>query len=231
MSKVITRRGMLKKFAAGSGTLVGQGLVFSQETPIQIAGRPVEIALTPVSSQTARITIQAIENGHVQALPIDGALVKENGAAGRALRTLVHSRTVKCGELTVKVSSNPLTIRVEGKGGRLVQELTSDANTGNLSFQTGESPVLGLGQADHSSIAAARSIEWAADREVTTGYAWGKVPIQFIIGTSGWAMYIHHRWALRLDWGKRRVPASEPSGIAAAGCVRHRSQRACGDSG
>src|SRR5271155_4703948 len=104
MSKAITRRGMLKKFAAGSGTLAGRGLVFSQETPIQISGRPVEIALTPVSRQTVRITIQAIENGHVQAVPVDGALFKENwGQPAARLRTMAPSRTVKCGELTVKV--------------------------------------------------------------------------------------------------------------------------------
>ena len=193
MSKAINRRGILKKFAAGSGTLVGQVLVFSQETPIQTAGRPVEIALTPVSPQTVRITIHAIENGHVQTVAIDGALVKENwGKPAARLRTLVTSRTIKCGELTVKVSSNPLTIRVENKGGRLVQELTSDANTGNLSFQIGESPVLGLGQGgpqfDRRGKVDRMGSGQGGYQLATHG---GKVPIQFLIGTSGWAMYIH----------------------------------------
>jgi alpha-glucosidase len=186
MARIITRREILRNIAAGSG------LVFSQTTPIQIAGRPVEISLTPVSSQTVRITIQAIENGHVPALPIDGALVKEYwGKPAARLRT-VNSRTIKCGELAVKISSNPLTIRIEGKGGRLVQELTSDATTGSLSFQTGQSPLLGLGQGgpqfDRRGKVDRMGSGQGGYQLATHG---GKVPIQFLIGTSGWAMFIH----------------------------------------
>jgi alpha-glucosidase (family GH31 glycosyl hydrolase) len=213
MSKAITRRAILRKLAAGSGTLVGQGLVFSQETPIQTAGRPVEIALTPVSPQTVRITIHAIENGHAQTVASDGALVKENwGKPAARLRTLVTSRTIKCGELTVKVSSNPLTIRVESRGGRVVQELTSDANTGNLSFQTGESPVLGLGQGgpqfDRRGKVDRMGSGQGGYQLATHG---GKVPIQFLIGTSGWAMYIHQPLgAFDLTGAKGVVQSANP---------------------
>lgn len=168
------------KVAAGTGTLL-----ISQDTPIQIAGKPVEIALTPVSPQTVRITIQPIENG---AVPVDGALVKENFGQPARRRT---AGNIKCGELTVKVSGNPLTIRVEGKGGRLVQELSIDA-AGNLSFQLGESPLLGLGQGgpqfDRRGKVDRMGSGQGGYQLATHG---GKVPIQFLIGTSGWAMYIH----------------------------------------
>jgi alpha-glucosidase (family GH31 glycosyl hydrolase) len=193
MSRAITRRGMFKNAAAGSGALLGRGLGLCQETPIQITGRPVEIALTPVSPQTVRITIQALENGHLQAVPIDGALVKESwGQPTARLRTIGNPRTVKCGELAVKFSRNPLKIRVEGKGARLVQELTSDPTTGNLSFQTGESPLLGLGQGgpqfDRRGKVDRMGSGQGGYQLATHG---GKVPIQFLIGTSGWAIYIH----------------------------------------
>jgi hypothetical protein len=103
---------MLKAATAGSGAVVGRGLAFAEETPIQIAGRSVEITLTPVSPQTVRVTIQPIENGQVQPVPIDGALIKENwGKPAARFRTLANSRSVKCGELTVKLSSKPLTVR------------------------------------------------------------------------------------------------------------------------
>ena len=181
MSKAITRRRMLK-VGAGSGALV-----LSQDTPIQIAGRRVEIAATTVSPQTVRITIQPIENGHVAAIPADGALVKENFGQRR---TIGYARAVKCGDLTVKVSRDPLTIRVEGKGGRLVQEFTIDS--GNLGFQIGESPVLGLGQGgpqfDRRGKVDRMGSGQGGYQLATHG---GKVPIQFLIGTSGWAMYIH----------------------------------------
>ena len=193
MLKPITRRGMLKKLTAGSGALVGRGLAFPQETPIQIAGRPVEITLTPVSPKTVRITIAPIENGQVQPVPIDGALVKQNwGRPAARLRTLANSRSVKCGELIVKLSGNPLAIRVEGKGGHVVQQLTCDSATGNLTFPTGESPLLGLGQGgpqfDRRGNVDRMGSGQGGYQLATHG---GKVPIQFLIGTSGWAMYIH----------------------------------------
>jgi len=185
---------MLKNVAsAASSNLLVRGVASSEETPIQIAARPVEIALTPVSPETVRITIQPIENGQAQPVPTDGAIVKENwGQAVARLRTLGNPRTVKCGDLTVKLSANPVTIRVESKGGHFVQELTSDANTGNLSFHIGESPLLGLGQGgpqfDRRGNVDRMGSGQGGYQLATHG---AKVPIQLAIGTSGWAMYIH----------------------------------------
>src|SRR5271170_216029 len=124
ISMPITRRGMLKNVAAaGAGGVTAGAVAFAQETPIRIAGQAVEIALTPVSRQTVRITVQPLENGRTQPIPNDGALVKENwGQPVARLRTLSHPRTIQCGELAIHISANPLTIRVQGT----VQELTID---------------------------------------------------------------------------------------------------------
>ena len=185
MLNPITRRGMMRKITAASGALVGGGLAFSQETPIQIAGRPVEIALAQVSPKTVRITIAPIENGQAQTIPIDGALVKENwGRVTERLRTLANPRSVKCGELIVKLSGNPVAIRVEATGGQVVQRLTCDSATGNLTFQTGESPLLGLGQGgpqfDRRGNVDRMGSGQGGYQLATHG---GKVPIQFLIGT------------------------------------------------
>jgi alpha-glucosidase (family GH31 glycosyl hydrolase) len=194
MKKPFTRREALKSVAtAGASALLSPGLAVSQDGTIQVAGRPVEIALTAASAQTVRITVQAIENGQLQPIPSYGALVKENwGQPAARFRTLFGSRNVKCGDLTVKLSANPLTIRVEAKGGRLVQELKLDATTGNVSFPVGDSPLLGLGQGGPQFD---RRGQLDRMRSGQGGYQLrthgAKVPVQFLIGTSGWAIFVN----------------------------------------
>src|SRR5690242_6729429 len=144
----LTRRAALRAAAtAGAGVLLNAPGT-SQDTGIQVAGRPVEISITTISPETVRISAQPIQNGTVvPPIPVDGALVQESwGAPVARLRTLEAARTVKSGDLTVQLSPNPLTIRIQAKDGRLIQELRPDPATGILSFEIGDAPVLCLGQ-------------------------------------------------------------------------------------
>src|SRR5262249_44280735 len=152
---------------------------------LEIAGKPVEVALSSVSPQTVRITIQPLENGQPKAVPRDGALVKEDFSQPHAkLRALTGTRSVKCGALTVKLSGEPFSIRVEGERGRLVQELQLERATGRLTFQTGESPVLGFGQGgpqfDKRGSLDRMGSGQGGFRLATHG---AKVPIQLAVGT------------------------------------------------
>jgi alpha-glucosidase (family GH31 glycosyl hydrolase) len=195
----VNRRQALKDAAiAGAGALltprIGLSQPLSQPAPLQIAGRPVEIALTAVSPRTVRVTAQGIENDHPQPIPSDGALVKEGwGQPAVRLRTLSAGRTVKCGDLTVRLSGDPTTIRVEAKNGRLVQELKCDSSSDSISFQTGDAPVFGLGQGgpqfDRRGNLDRMTSGQGGYKLHTHG---GKVPIQFIIGTQGWAIFVHY---------------------------------------
>ena len=184
----LTRRAALRTVLSAGATALA-----AQETAIRIAGRPVEITLTSISPETVRITAQSIENGQVQPIPTDGALLRESwGEPVVRLRALAGSQTVKCGDLTLHLSAAQLTVRVEAKGGRLVQELQADATSGGLTFRLGEGPVLGLGQGgpqfDRRGNLDRMGSGQGAYRLATNG---AKVPIQFAIGLSGWALFIH----------------------------------------
>jgi alpha-glucosidase/alpha-D-xyloside xylohydrolase len=149
MQKSMTRRDALKGIAASAAalSLVQPDCAAAQESPIIVAGKPVELALFAASPQTIRVTIQSIENGEPQAISQDGALVKATwGMPLARLRTLPGTRTVKSGKLQATLSSNPLTVKIETAGGQLVQELKVDNASGNLSFSLGSGPLFGLGQ-------------------------------------------------------------------------------------
>jgi hypothetical protein len=194
MKNPISRRDAMRSVAtAGAGALLVPAKALAQEKPLEIAGKPVEVTLTAVSPHTVRITIQPLENGQPKPVLRDGALVKEDFAQPAArVRVLGGARSVKCGGLTVKLTRDPFTIRVEGQGGRPIQQLQPDPATGKLTFQTGNAPVLGLGpggpQFDKRGILDRMGSGQGGFRLATHG---GKVPVQLAVGTSGWAMFIH----------------------------------------
>jgi len=188
------RREALKSIATGGmGALLGGEPALAQAEPVRIAGRAIEITITAITRQTARITIQPIEKGDPLPVPHDGALVKEEWSVpALRWRPIAGTRHVRCGDLTVDIAADPLTIRVSHKSGRLLQELKIDAATGKLIFQAGDAPLLGLGQGgpqfDRRGNTDRMGNGQGAYRLATHG---ARVPVQFAIGGGGWAMYIH----------------------------------------
>jgi alpha-glucosidase (family GH31 glycosyl hydrolase) len=191
----ISRRETLKRFgSAGAGILLGSQIGTAQNSTIKVIGRPVEIALSSVSPHTVRISITAIENGTRQSIPHDGSLLQQEWAPPHArLTTLNRRQNVRCGELMVKLSAQPLTIRIETKDGRLVQQLRLNEQTGAMNFLLGDKPVLAFGQGGPQFD---RRGETYSNRNGQGGYRLrthgGRAPIQWLIGTAGWAMLVHH---------------------------------------
>jgi len=195
MTKLVSRREVLKDVgSAGVGLLLGVHIISAQESAIRVAGQPVEIAISPVSANTVRLSVVALENGKPKPIPYDGSLVQhEWSRAAARVTTLSSPRTVRCGDLTVKLSPEPLTIRVEAKDGRLVQQLRLDQQTGAMSFSLGDKPVLAFGEGGPQFD---RRGQTYTNRNGQGGYQLrthgGRVPIQWLIGTVGWAMFIHN---------------------------------------
>ena len=171
---------------------MGGGLIRGQTAPIRVAGMPVEIAVAPVTAVTVRITVAAVAGA--AGVPEDGALVRAAEA-----RALARSRTadsfdpVAAGNLRVRFTADPPTIHVEGRGGQPVQRLTLDAQNPGASFLLPKGPLLGLGEGGPQFD---RKGSTDRMRNGQGGYQLrthgGRVPIQWLVGTDGWGMYIHH---------------------------------------
>jgi alpha-glucosidase (family GH31 glycosyl hydrolase) len=194
MDKPISRRKALKTFgSAGAGALLGSRSLSQKDETIRIAGQPVEIAIAPVSAHTLRLSVVPLENGKPKLIPYDGALVQQTWSPPVArLTKLARDRSVRCRDLLVKLSPEPLTIRVEASDGRLVNQLRLDQQTGALNFLLGDRPLLGLGeggpQFDRRGSTDRMRSGQGGYRLRTHG---GRVPIQWLVGTGGWAIYIN----------------------------------------
>ena len=223
MTKPISRRDALQRLgAAGAGALLPVPLM-AQDAALRVTGRAVELSLTSVSAHTIRLTIAPLDNGKPQPVPMDGSLVLPASLkASTSLTALPRERSVRCGNLTVKLAPSPLTITVTASDGRAVQQLRVDEQTGALQFQTGDNPILGFGEGGPQFD---RRGETYTNRNGQGGYRLrthgGRVPIQWLIGTGGWALFIHHPLGSFDLTGKEgkltpRVPDRPESSVAGA---------------
>lgn len=194
MTKRYSRRQALKALGAVSATaafpLALKEQAQTQTKAVRVAGREVEIQITCVSPQTFRLTVLPYGTDVVAN---DGSLVRSDwGKPVARFRGAFDRQQVKCGELNIEIVPDPLSFRVSDSRGQLIQKLGIDPQTGSLSFVTGNSPLLGLGEGGpqfdrRNSIDEMRSGQGG----YKLGTHGGRVPIPWIIGTSGWAMFIH----------------------------------------
>jgi alpha-glucosidase/alpha-D-xyloside xylohydrolase len=191
----LSRREALKQLGqAGVGTILGHGVIRGQSTEIIVAGKPVEILVSALTSVTVRITVIPIEDGRAATVPLDGALTPE--AEGRMIgrqRDRERFGPVVAGDQVVRFSADPPTLHIERRSGRPVQRLTLDARAGGMSFLLSQGPLLGLGQGgpqfDRKGTTDRMRSGQAGYHLATHG---GLVPIQWLVGTDGWGMFIHH---------------------------------------
>ena len=194
MTNRYDRRDILK----GAGAVCATSFLWpaTSDAPqqnFQIAGRNVELQIAPVSPHTFRLSVLPSEGGQTQSIKGNGSLVQASWGPplGRFARS-EPERIVRVGELHIKLSPNPLKATVEDAKGNVVQRLTLDSETGAVSFSIGDSALLGLGEGGpqfdrRGSTDTMRSGQGGYH----LGTHGGRVPIPWLIGTAGWALYFH----------------------------------------
>ena len=193
MSEHVSRRRALKNLAAaGAAAAFGPAVIQGQSAPIRVAGMPVEIAVASISPVTVRITVAAIAG--TGGVPEDGALVAAaEGKPFARRRTADAFTAVRAGDLTVRYSADPPAIHVETIKGQPIQRLGLSAEEAGLSFLLPKGPLLGMGEGGpqfdrKGSVDRMRNGQGGYQLR-THG---GRVPIQWLVGTDGWGMFVHH---------------------------------------
>ncbi len=149
----------------------------------ELAGTPIATELSIVSANTVRFSIH---ESNAPAAASDGALVKESWSSPAKIE---RSQTIKSGDLRIIV--DPLALKIE-TGSKLVQHVKVDQSSGAISFLRGDAPLLALGEGGpqfdrRGSTDRMRSGQGGYQLR-THG---GRVPIPWLIGTSGWAIFFH----------------------------------------
>jgi alpha-glucosidase (family GH31 glycosyl hydrolase) len=210
MSSRWNRRDVLKGFLATSGAMFVRKAA-AAAAPHREA--EVEIEITPVSPHTFRLSIIPVNDGSLANVPTDGSLVKQSWGSPIAKLRAAPTRTVSAGNLRLKISFHPVSIEVTNPKGDLIQQLAWDERAGALSFLNGSAPLFGLGeggpQFDRRGSTDSMVSGQGGYQLETHG---GRVPIPWIIGTSGWAIFFHQPYGSFDFTGQRgKFQSSSPS--------------------
>jgi len=192
MSPQWNRRDVLKGLVAASTAMIVPMAEGAPRDDAAIASQSVEIQITPVSHHTVRLSVLPVKDGSVAAIPSDGSLVQESWGTPIAKLRSEPAHTIATGTVRLQVTFHPVTITAKNDQGEVIQQLKWDEKTGVLSFLTGNTPLFGLGEGGpqfdrRGSIDLMRSGQ-GGYKLATHG---GRVPIPWIIGTAGWAIFFH----------------------------------------
>ena len=198
------RRDALKGLGALGASVLLRIDAGAQGEDLIVAGQRVELRVASISPRTVRISV--IPRVGEASLNADGGLVPFT----EQRRSVPPGGAVKAGNLTVNVTTAPLTVRVS-HGSELVQEI-GVTSAGVLEFSTGTAPLLGFGeggpQFDRRGAVDQMRNGQGGYRLRTHG---GRVPIQWLIGTAGWGLFIHQPFgAFDLTGPKGTVTAATP---------------------
>jgi alpha-glucosidase/alpha-D-xyloside xylohydrolase len=203
---MISRRQALRDLGIATTSVLFRSDLAGQDAALRVANQAVDLLISTLSANTVRITI--LPQSHDRsALNADGALV-DFAEQPRA----VANGWIAAGAMRVSVDRDPVTVRVADSRGRLVQELRASANAGEFEFDVGVMPLLGLGEGGPQFD---RRGSRDAMRNGQGGYQLrthgGRVPIQWLIGTSGWGLFIHRPLGTLDLTGTRGRLSAEPA--------------------
>ena len=206
MPNHVSRREALQIFGAAGAALLLRIDADAQGQPLTVAGQPVSLRLASVSPDLIRISILPRAGADAD-LNRDGGLV----AFTEQRRGVRGSAPIKAGNLTVTVTTAPLAVRVANAAGRTVQEIAVD-DAGVVEFLIGDAPLLGFGeggpQFDRRGAVDAMRNGQGGYQLRTHG---GRVPVQWLIGTAGWGLFIHQPFgAFDLSGPKGKLTAQAP---------------------
>jgi len=174
--------------------------VFGRQREIVIAGQPVEIHVSAVSPVTLRVTVLPLREGTRAPVAVTGALAQDTFGMERPIAADGRVARPQNATIGARFRDDPPAIEITtSRAGAqtVVQRLTFDRQTPGVSFLLPAGPLLGLGEGG-PQFDRKGTTDFMRNGQVTSradGYALAthgtRAPVQWLIGTDGWAMFIH----------------------------------------
>ncbi len=182
---------------------------------IQIGGRPVVLTITEVSPWTLRLTLHPLESGKPQPVMEEPILApREWPSPQLEISDLTGLQSHALESYTLTIGADPLTVKISRPDGQPVQSLIVDSLTAAVKFVIGDGPVLGLGGGGRGFDRRGIFDDMSKGHRSGEYQIFGsRVPIPFLIGTQGWALFVHRPYNAAIDLRRepgRIIPRPEP---------------------
>jgi alpha-glucosidase (family GH31 glycosyl hydrolase) len=190
-----SRRAVLQGVAATSATLLLRAVFPKSALAAVETGPPaLELTVSAVSDSILRITLAAVDQpfDHIYS---DGSIVVTPQPPTMRVLETGHEATTSWKGRNIRVSTNPIRLKVEKSDGTAIQEISFHSVPSRIVFSPGSGPLYGLGQGAHQ-----------LDRRGTTstmqsgqigedlGIYGAHVPIPWIMSPDGWGIFFHEPW-------------------------------------
>jgi alpha-glucosidase (family GH31 glycosyl hydrolase) len=197
--RVSRRRAIRDLGLASAGLTLASGILRSQtQAGLIVAGQPCEVAVFSISPDTVRITVRPLRDGVAVPIAATGHLAQpESGKLMAQSRGGAALSRMRVGNLIVRLTDTLGTIAIDDAAGAPLQTLTLDSAVPGLSFALPKGPLLGLGEGGvpydkKGTTDQMRNGQVNADAD---GYRLAingtRAPVQWLIGTDGWGLFIH----------------------------------------
>jgi alpha-glucosidase/alpha-D-xyloside xylohydrolase len=168
---------------------------------IRVHNQSAQLDIRRAGDSSIRVTLKPISFRPV--FPFSPALAeREYAAASISLREISRPVTARVGRLNVEILPRPLTIVATTIEGKPIQRIVFQEN-GDLSFDIGGQPILGLGEGGPLPRGDFRTLPVEFDRSGRfddmrprwQSDAYGsRNPVALLIGTAGWGLFIATPW-------------------------------------
>jgi alpha-glucosidase (family GH31 glycosyl hydrolase) len=167
------------------------------------AGKPAQLDIRAAGDRSLRVTLKPTDFAPPYP-PTPAVVDRPYPAPALSLRVIDKPVRRTIGELVVEVRPAPLSVTVRDASGRLIQDMTFEAD-GSVSFRVGDAPVLGMGeggprpvqgqpwreapvQFDRRGALDTMEPRWQADMYGSRN------PVAMLLGTEGWGLFVATPW-------------------------------------
>ena len=161
------------------------------DAPIQLTDTPIELSISQISPHMLHLKLSPLNQAGVSLPDPPSTVLVPFDDDKLTIRTLPTPRQLQIGDLHLSLASDPLCLSISRPGAKLAQKFTFDSSDASISFPT-PAPIFGLGGGRQQFDRRGYLYDMRNGQNALLATNGATLPVPFLIGADGWAIFIHN---------------------------------------